>query len=128
MSIRTAEVALNKSGKGSRRKKQRIYGSVVAIKANKIYFELKEQLTTFTELTNVQPNDEKYFIRFMNDRTSITLEHRALDFMNDHQITHFFFPDAASLTNDCRINWIHPSSYSERQLVFELLYISIDGK
>lgn len=48
----------------------------------------------------------------MNDRTSITLEHRALEFLNTEDIAHFFFPSLFAI-NVWPSNEIHPSSYTD---------------
>lgn len=128
--IRSAEVTLNEinrrkreavQNRGSknefilkppRNKKDRIYGSVVKVQGNVIYFELNEPLSRFIEKTGVKISNEKYFIRFMSDRTSITLEHRALEYMNTENTSHFFFPSAFPL-NVWPTNETHPSSYSD---------------
>lgn len=97
----------------ARNKKERIYGSVVEIKGNTIYLELNESLTRFTAKTKVQPSDEEYFIRFMSDRTTITLEHRALEYLNNQNIAHFFFPTAFA-AGTLPYNRSHPSLYSNQ--------------
>lgn len=127
MSIRLTEIKLNEikmqqqriamtNGNGNRClaiprcKKERIYGSVVEIKGNTVYLELNESLDRFTEKTQIQPCDEEYFIRFMSDRTTITLQHRALEYLNDQDIASFFFPMAADDIS-IRLNQTHPSTY-----------------
>lgn len=125
-SLRTAEARLNEiqfqRQKIARRngaqpepvqkhKKQRIYGSVVEIKGNNVLFELNDSLDRFVRQTNVLPADEEYFIRFMSDRTTITLEHRALEYLNKQDIAHFFFP-SLSMASLWPSNKTHPSSYS----------------
>lgn len=94
-------------------KKQRIYGSVVEVKGSKVFFELNESLNRFVKKTNVDPADEEYFIRFMSDRTTITLEHRALEYLNNHDIAHFFFPNMATAST-WPSNKTHPSLYSNQ--------------
>lgn len=130
MSIRTAEVARNKNKPKKtkqpnalngdaqcvpigRSKKERIYGSVVEIKGNKVHFELNETLQRLTARTNVEPADEEYFIRFMSDRTTATLEHRALEYVNNQGIAHFFFPNIMTRTN-WPMNKTHPSSFTDQ--------------
>lgn len=81
------------------------------VQGNTVYLELNEPLTHFVKLTHVQVSNEKYFIRFMSDRTSITLEHRALEYMNMERITHFFFPSLFA-ANVWPKNEAHPSSYA----------------
>lgn len=97
----------------SRNKKERIYGSVIEIRGNTIYLELNESLNKFIAKTKVQSANEEYFIRFMSDRTTITLEHRALEYLNNQNISHFFFPNdvAAGISS---INKSHPSSYTNQ--------------
>lgn len=97
-----------------RNKKDRIYGSVVKVQGNVVYFELIEPLSRFVEKTGVNTSNEKYFIRFMSDRTSITLEHRALEYMNTEDTSHFFFPSAFAV-NVWPTNETHPSSYSDEK-------------
>lgn len=128
--IRSAEVTLNEINmrkhreavrnrdsndefilKPPRNKKERIYGSVVKVQGNMIYFELNEPLSRFVKKTGVKTSNEKYFIRFMSDRTSITLEHRALEYMNTENTSHFFFPSVYAV-NVRPTNETHPSSYS----------------
>lgn len=94
-----------------RNKKDRNYGSVVKIQGNVVYFELNETLSRFVKKTGVKTSDEKYFIRFMSDRTSITLEHRALEYMNTDKTSHFFFPSPFAV-NVWPTNETHPTSYS----------------
>lgn len=94
-------------------KKQRIYGSVVEVKGNKVFFELNESLNHFFSKTRVQPAVEEYFIRFMSDRTTITLEHRALEYLNNQDIAHFFFPDLSMACN-WPSNETHPSMYTNK--------------
>ncbi|XP_055319847.1 putative helicase mov-10-B.1 isoform X2 [Sitodiplosis mosellana] len=124
MSIRTAEISRNKTkcngqqGPVGRSKKERIYGSVVEIKGNKVHFELNETLHRLAARTHVEPADEEYFIRFMSDRTTATLEHRALEYVNNQGIAHFFFPNITT-----RINWpvnkTHPSSFADKPIAWD---------
>lgn len=65
-------------------KKERIYGSEVEIKGNKAYLEL-----------------------------TITLEHRALEYLNSQGIAHFFFLNASD-TDQLLLNETHPSSYLDQ--------------
>lgn len=132
MSIRSAELKLNElhsqlktrqirngGGQPQRSKKERIYGSVVEIKDNTVYLELNESLDRFHAKTGIHPSTEEFFIRFMSDRTTITLEHRALEYMNNQRISRFFFPtmsaggggDSSALT----LNKAHPSSYGNQE-------------
>lgn len=124
MSIRLAEIKINEIRSQKKQnvniqpslvprtnKKERIYGSVVEIRGNTVYLELNDSLTRFTAKTKVQPSDEEYFIRFMSDRTTITLEHRALEYLNKQNIAHFFFPTAFAAGN-APYNRSHPSSYT----------------
>lgn len=127
MSVRQAELQSNGARSQQKRilqingmnqpirhcKKERIYGSVVEIKGNKAYLELNERLDRFVDRTKVSPHDEVYFIRFMNDRTTITLEHRALEYLNNQGIAHFFFPTANAM-DTMSVNKTHPSSYSNQ--------------
>lgn len=100
-----------------RSKKERIYGSVVEIKGNLVYLELNELLDRFHAKTGNHPANEEYFIRFMSDRTTITLEHRALEYLNNQRISRFFFPTmgggggGGALT----LNKVHPSSYRSQE-------------
>lgn len=95
-------------------KKQRIYGSIVEIQGSTMYFELEESLDRFTAKTNIQPDVEAYFIRFMSDRTTITLEHRALEYLYEHNVARFFFPTEFPDSDVFRCNNTHPSTYSNR--------------
>lgn len=97
-----------------RNKKDRIYGSVVKIQGNVVYFELNEPLSRYVEKTGVKTCNEKYFIRFMSDRTSITLEHRALEYMNTENTSHFFFPSVFAV-NVWPTNETQCSSYSGKR-------------
>lgn len=72
--------------------KKRIYGTIAEIKGDAIYIDFMEPLDIFTMHTKVQPQNEKYFLRFMVDRTTIALEHRALDILKEHKIVQFLFP------------------------------------
>lgn len=130
MTIRVSEVAMNKmkfqqskqpktfNGNEQprtvgRSKKERIYGSVVEIKGNTMYFELNESLDRFARQTHVEPADDVYFIRFMSDRTTATLEHRALEYVNNQSIAHFFFPNIGT-ANNWPVNKTHSSSYTDQ--------------
>lgn len=130
MSIRNSEVARFKSKSqqpkqtnnlignqplvpAPRSKKERIYGAVIEIKANKVYLELNETLNRLTARTHIDAADEEYFIRFMSDRTTATLEHRALEYVNNQNIAHYFFPNIIT-ANNWPINKTHPSSYSDQ--------------
>lgn len=135
MSIRLAELKLNemrslprnmkfRSGSGQsqqqqhnlRSKKERIYGSVVEIKGNIVYLELNELLDRFHAKTGMHPLNEEYFIRFMSDRTTITLEHRALEYLNNQGISRFFFPTMnAGSGGALTPNKVHPSSYMNQE-------------
>lgn len=77
-------------------KKQRIYGTIVKIKSDEIYIDFMQKLDLFTMETNVQPHHEKYFLRFMVDRTTIALEHRALDILKQQNIVQFLFPSKSN--------------------------------
>lgn len=74
----------------SKRRYDRIYGTIIRIKSNRVYFELQQKLDGFRGKSLA---DEKYFIRFMSDRSTITLQHEALDYFEKHQIADFFFPN-----------------------------------
>lgn len=122
MSLRLAALKSNKiihqqnSNKNRRTykwKTERIYGSIVEIKNEHIYFDLVDKLEKFTIKTEVEPIDETYFIRFMNDRTTITLEHRALDLVKMHQISKFFFPNIYDLINEP--NATHSTMYTDQE-------------
>lgn len=101
-----------------RAKKERIYGSVVEIKGNIVHFELNELLERFHAKTGIHPSNEVYFIRFMSDRTTITLEHRALEYMNNQGISRFFFPTIAASSRNgdpLTLNKVHPTSYTNQK-------------
>lgn len=120
MSVRLTEMKLNEmrshlksvQTQNFRSKKERIYGSVVQIKGNIVYLELNELLDRFHAKTGVHPSNEEYFIRFMSDRTTITLEHRALEYLNNQRISRFFFPKTDGALP---LNEIHPSSYINQE-------------
>lgn len=129
MSIRSAELKINElrsqpknvqfrngGGQSQRSKKERIYGSVVEIKGNIVYLELNESLDRFHAKTGIHPSNEEFFIRFMSDRTTITLEHRALEYLNNQGISHFFFPTtSAGGSSSLTLNKVHPSSYQNQE-------------
>lgn len=86
-------------------KKERIYGSIVEVIGDKVYFQLPHGLDYFSKFTHVVPDKECYFIRFMNDRTTISLQHQALDNLHKDDITEFFFPNLADIQNS---SWEKP--------------------
>lgn len=88
-------------------KKERIYGSIVEVVGNKVYFQLTQGLDYFTKITRMPPSKETYFIRFMNDRSTIALQHQALDHLNADDIADFFFPTMATVKNG---EWEKPDS------------------
>lgn len=128
MSIRLAELKLNElrrlqpknqsirngGGQPQRTKKERIYGSVIEIRGNLVYLELNESLDRFHAKTGIHPANEEFFIRFMSDRTTITLEHRALEYLNNQGISRFFFP-MTSGSSALTLNKVHPSSYANQE-------------
>lgn len=132
MSIRLAEMKLNEmrsqpknviNRNGAqhtqhhvRSKKERIYGSVVEIKGNMVYLDLNDMLDRFHAKTGIHPSHEEYFIRFMSDRTTITLEHRALEYLNNQRISRFFFPTInAGGGGAFTHNKVHPSSCANQE-------------
>lgn len=129
MSIRSAELKLNElrsqpknvqfrkpGGQSQRSKKERIYGSVIEIKGNVVYLELNESLDRFQAKTGIVSSSEEFFIRFMSDRTTITLEHRALEYLNNQGISRFFFPTtSAGGSSAMTLNEVHPSSYVNQE-------------
>lgn len=99
-----------------REKNERIYGSIVEVIGDKVYFQLTEGLDYFTKITKVAPNKETYFIRFMNDRSTIALQHQALDHLNEDDITDFFFPNLSDVQNG-RWEKPEPISFDRRSYV-----------
>lgn len=75
-----------------RSRRNRIYGSIVEIKGGKVFFKFDESLDKFAAITGIQPQDERYFIRFMNNRTTTMLEHQALDMFEKDKAFQFVFP------------------------------------
>lgn len=109
---------------------QRIYGSIVQVKNGSLLFELDKYLDTFTAKTRVAPTAEVYFIRFLSNRTSIALEHRALDLLHQHKISKFFFPNRDRLIFDsvesvvetaASIEWISEVNDEQRSAVENIL-------
>lgn len=106
----------------------RSYGYIKKIESNTVYFELRSSLYIFCDKTNVPPQHEQYFIRFMNDRVSITLQHKALDYANDHNIVKYLFPSIddmvmndnnVSIVND--IQWITDLNAEQKIAVEHIL-------
>lgn len=109
---------------------QRIYGSIVEVKNGLVLIELDKVLDTFTAKTKVAPTEEVYFIRFMSNRTTIALEHRALDLLDKHKISRFFFPNRDNLlidsakpaaANAAHIKWISDVNSEQRSAVENIL-------
>lgn len=109
---------------------QRIYGSIVQVRNGLVLIQLDKLLDTFTARTKIVPNAEVYFIRFMSNRTSIALEHRALDLLDQHQISTFFFPNCDNLTvdsvksvvdNAAKIKWISDVNDEQRSAIENIL-------
>lgn len=109
---------------------QRIYGSIINVKNGLVLFELDKHLDTFTEKTNVVPSVEVYFIRFLSNRTTVALEHRALDLFDQHEISKFFFPSRGDLVvkaaksavdTASQIEWISEVNDEQRAAVENIL-------
>lgn len=112
---------------------QRIYGTIVKVKKDQMLLQLDKHLDTFTLKTKIEPNVESYFIRFMSNRTTIALEHRALDLLNQHKISKFFFPKRDNLlvdsvvsnvddnSNASQIEWISDVNDEQRSAVENIL-------
>lgn len=83
-------------------KNDRIYGLIIKIENDAIFIQFFDKLEKFADVTHVDPSEEKYFLRFMTDRTTIALEHRALDIMYRHNIAGFFFPLKGPETADIK--------------------------
>lgn len=75
-----------------RSKRNRVYGSIIEIDGTYAYIKFDENLSKFTSKTLVEQNEELYFLRFMNNRTSIMLEHQALQHLQIDQCFEFLFP------------------------------------
>lgn len=78
-----------------RSRHNRIYGSIIEVKQDSIYVRFDESLRKFEKCTGVDPHDERYFIRFMNNRTTFLLEHQALKAFAIDQPFEFVFPSSA---------------------------------
>lgn len=140
MSIRTQAVAQNDAIRKILAKNpnsnvelwrtKRIYGTIVEVKKGMVLFELDKPLSTFPRKSNVEPSADVYFIRFMSNRTTIALEHRALDLLDQHQISKFFFPKSDNLLvnstesvvgNAAQIKWISDVNDEQRSAVGKIL-------
>lgn len=109
---------------------KRIYGTIVEVKKGSVLFELDRPLSTFSPRANVDPSAEVYFIRFMSNRTTIALEHRALDLLDQHQISKFFFPNRDNLLVESvksvvdsapQIKWISDVNDEQRSAIENIL-------
>lgn len=109
---------------------QRIYATITGVKNGSVHIDLDRGLDTFTAKTKVAPNDEVYFVRFMSNRTTIALEHRALDLLDQHKISKFFFPNRENLLADSSkpdvhnaapIKWISDVNEEQRSAVENIL-------
>lgn len=100
---------ISKFVSAKREKNERIYGSIVEVIGDKVYFQLTDGLDYFTKITKVAPNSETYFIRFMNDRSTIALQHQALDHLHEDDITDFFFPNSSDMHTS---RWEKPEAIS----------------
>lgn len=80
-----------------RSKRNRIYGSVDEVKQDSIFVRFDESLAKFRSSTGVDQRMERYFIRFMNNRTTFLLEHQALDMFSVDEPFQFVFPSASEV-------------------------------
>lgn len=109
---------------------QRIYGSIVKIENRTAYFQLHQGLNYFVYKTKVKPENEVYFVRFMNNRVSIALENNALDCLNTNKICKYIFPvndDSIRSTRDPlieseRIDWISDVNAEQRNAIRYILH------
>lgn len=111
---------------------QRVYGSIVKVEDGLVHIELDKYLDVFTKKTGIAPDAESYFIRFLSNRTTIALEHRALDLVDEHKISRFFFPDGnvaatesmKSINGGANIEWMSDLNDEQRAAVVNILHQS----
>lgn len=106
----------------------RLYGYIKKVEGRTVYFELRSSLLHFMAKTGVNPQNESYFIRFMNDRVSITLQHKALDYVKDHKLAKYLFPSASDAAphpledvNSMEIDWITELNCEQETAVRHIL-------
>lgn len=80
-----------------RSQRNRIYGSIVEVKQDSIFVRFDETLGQFCRSTGVDQVRERYFIRFMNNRTTFLLQHQALRRFGADEPFQFVFPSVADV-------------------------------
>lgn len=98
---------INKIGADRVERRERAYGTIVKVEDNRVYFELTQALEYFTHITRVPFEEETYFVRFVNDRSTITLQHQALDRLHADDLSQLFFPTKESINVG---NWARPDA------------------
>lgn len=78
-------------------KRNRVYGSIIEVKQDSMYVRFDEQLARFQKSTGIDQSSERYFLRFMNNRTTFLLEHQALERFSAEVPFQFVFPATADL-------------------------------